>query len=310
MGDNQSSEHELGDLPDEVTRSDAQWIRKGVRASDAEIERLQSRFEVSEQVAILADLGHHLTATEVVTEAKESIDAGASALHLHIKEDEDTRNRDKLSLWREVIGEIRDDEPDVVIDGGFRGDTYEESMDFIREGLFDVVTFELVSNPDYIEPALEVIREHSAKPRLTVFDTSDILLAKNVYIEPGLVETPALWSVMLGNPYKGLPMSDPIEMARGLSFIVEHIKKIDPGAEILVTASGIPSSYLTGQAILLGEHVRLGMGETRWKYPHKGDRLTSNVEAIEDAVSVARGLGRTPATPSEFREMIGLSALK
>ena len=306
MGEDQSSDHELGDLPEEVTRSDAQWIRKGVRATDEEIERLQPRYDISEKVVILGDLGHHLTASEVVEEAKDSIDAGASALHLHIKDEGEHEGQSKIDLWRDVIGEIREKDPKIVIDGGFRGDTYEESMAFIEEGLFDVVTFELVSNPEYIKPALEVIRKNGAKPRMTVFDTSDLLLAKNVYIESGLIETPALWSVMLGNPYKGLPATDPSTMAQGLTFIVDHIKRIDPGAVILVTASGIPSSYLTGQAILLGEHVRLGMGETRWKYPHKEDKLESNVDAIEDVVSVARGLGRTPASPSEFRKMIGI----
>lgn len=298
--------HAMSQLPEDQKMSGAGWIERGVRASDDEIERLQPRWDIPSKVAITADLGHHLTHSEVVDEAISSLDAGASAVHMHILEEDGQNETNDLAVWKDVVGQIRDEYPNAVIDGGFRGETFDEQMSFIREGLFDVVSFGRVSNPEYLESAFDVMAEHDAKPKIGVFNSSYIQRRKALYVDTDIIKSPSLWSINPGNPYEGLPFADPDAMVQALLFMTRSIREADPDAQIMCTAAGRYSSYVSAQAAILGHHMRVGMGETRWRHPHTEETLKDNKTAIEDAASVARGVGREPATPSEYREMLEL----
>ena len=58
-------------------------------------------------------------------------------------------------------------------------------------------------------------------------------------------------------------------------------------------------------AIALGGHVRVGM-EDNVMYA-KGQLADSNVQFVEHAARVSREFGREIATPTEAREILGLS---
>lgn len=305
MSDHPRETHEINDLPDDQTMGAADWISRGIRASAREIESLQPRWDVPEKIAIIADLGHNLRKKEVIEEGIASIDAGASALHIHVLGEDGTETTD-IDVWREVLDAIKAEHPDVVIDGGFRGDTFDEQMEFVREGLFDIVAFGRVSDPEYLERAFAVMDEHGAKPQIGVFNASFIQRRKALYVDSGLIDKPSLWSINPGNPYNGLPFSSPESMAYGLLFMTNEIKNADPDAVICCAASGTYSSYVPAQAAILGHHMRVGIGETRWRFPHRDEVLEENQTAIQDAVTIARGLGREPARPDEFREMLDL----
>lgn len=287
------------------SRTISDYVHAGIRATDEEIGRLQPQWDVPEKAMVLSDIGHHLYADEVVEESKACVRAGASSIHLHIKDDEDNPTGDK-EIWKQVISEIREENPNVVIDAGLRGETFEEQMYFIREGYFDVIPISQSGDPDYYEDVIEVINANNARPRLTVFCPSDIVRAKAQYIDTGLIETPAIWAPMIGNPYHGVYMSDQTSMIRILLYMIESIQDIDPGAFIMVTASNRASNYLATLTAMLGHHLRIGMGETRWRFPHTDEKLTQNETAVNDALSALDALGREPATPEEYREMIGL----
>lgn len=303
MSEDHRDTHEINELPTDQTMSTADWISRGIRASDEEIENLQPRWDVPEKIAIIADLGHNLYKEEVIEEGIESIEAGASALHIHILGEDGTEITD-IDVWREVLDEIKAEHPDVVIHGGFRGDTFDEQMEFVREGLFDIVAFGRVSNPDYLEQAFAVMDEHGAKPQISAFNASYIQRRSGLYLDTGLIDTPSMWSINPGNPYNGLPFSDPDSMAYGLLFMLNQITNADPDAVICCSASGTYSNYVPAQAALLGHHMRVGMGETRWRFPHTDEELEDNQTAIQDAVSIATSLGREPASPGELRDML------
>ena len=55
---------------------------------------------------------------------------------------------------------------------------------------------------------------------------------------------------------------------------------------------------------LLGGHMRVGL-EDNIRLPN-GDLARGNYELVELAVKIAECLGRTPATPDEAREIMGL----
>ena len=62
--------------------------------------------------------------------------------------------------------------------------------------------------------------------------------------------------------------------------------------------------------IMLGaDHVRIGMEEAVYFYPHKNELIENNAQMIATMVSLCRALGREVATPKAAREILGLRAL-
>jgi 3-keto-5-aminohexanoate cleavage enzyme len=62
------------------------------------------------------------------------------------------------------------------------------------------------------------------------------------------------------------------------------------------------------EAIMLGVNCeRIGMEDTLWMYPRKEDRIRSCAEVVNRIATIARELGREVATPSEAREILGVS---
>ena len=59
-------------------------------------------------------------------------------------------------------------------------------------------------------------------------------------------------------------------------------------------------------AIASGGHVRVGLEDSIF-LDAKGERLATNALLVERIASLARTLGREPATPAEAREIIGLN---
>ncbi|MEM2840715.1 MAG: 3-keto-5-aminohexanoate cleavage protein, partial [Candidatus Bathyarchaeia archaeon] len=57
--------------------------------------------------------------------------------------------------------------------------------------------------------------------------------------------------------------------------------------------------------MMLGMHVRVGMEDNI--YYARGVKAKSNAELVERAVRIAKELNRPIATPTEAREMLGIS---
>jgi 3-keto-5-aminohexanoate cleavage enzyme len=62
---------------------------------------------------------------------------------------------------------------------------------------------------------------------------------------------------------------------------------------------------MTTMGILLGGHVRVGLEDN--VYARRGQLYKSNAEAVERIARIAQELNREIATPTQAREMLGLS---
>lgn len=103
-------------------------------------------------------------------------------------------------------------------------------------------------------------------------------------------------------------MHNPRQMIQGLTRIVDSILDIDPDSIISVCAAGRPSVYLVTLAMLMGLHVRLGMEDTVWRYPHRDELITSNLEQLEAVIAIAEQLGRYPMSGARYRSLLGIGA--
>jgi 3-keto-5-aminohexanoate cleavage enzyme len=64
--------------------------------------------------------------------------------------------------------------------------------------------------------------------------------------------------------------------------------------------------YVVTVAAAMGLHVRVGMEDTIWRWPHRNDLVDSNLQYLEMAKQLAAVLGREVATHAEYREIVGL----
>ncbi len=101
-------------------------------------------------------------------------------------------------------------------------------------------------------------------------------------------------------------MHNPRQMISGLTRIVDSTMDINPNSIISVCASGRPSVYLVTLAMLMGLHVRLGMEDTVWRYPHRDELVSSNLQQLEAVKAIAENLGRNPMSGARYREVLGV----
>ena len=59
--------------------------------------------------------------------------------------------------------------------------------------------------------------------------------------------------------------------------------------------------------MLLGLHVRVGMEDTPWVWPHKDDLITNNAKMFTMFKQMAQMLGREVYTPAEYREVMQIA---
>ena len=102
-------------------------------------------------------------------------------------------------------------------------------------------------------------------------------------------------------------MHNPTQMVDGLMRMVRTIRDIDPNCFILVCAAGRASTYLATFAMLMGLHIRVGMEDTLWPYPHKDDIIKRNVDHFLQLKQIANLLGREVMSPAEYRQALGMA---
>jgi 3-keto-5-aminohexanoate cleavage enzyme len=261
-----------------------------------------------------------ITPLQILAEARACAAAGASAVHIHVRDD---RGYNTLSVdrFREVIDPLRDEFPDLAVDGclvcALPGE-WAEMRRALDQRIFDAVPINTtaVYNGDalFAKPVpillekTRLILESGAKPIIAVYTDADVNNAERYLFRSGLLDTPSYWCVLPALPGCS-PMGNPRQMVEGIMRITSLIRDIDIDATILVCAAGRASSYLVSVAAALGLHIRVGMEDTVWRWPHRSEKLESNVQALEAAQSLAKFLGREIATPGEYRKLVGLPAV-
>jgi 3-keto-5-aminohexanoate cleavage enzyme len=260
-----------------------------------------------------------VTVAEIVASAREALDAGATTVHIHVRDDRGY-NRLDFGRFREVAAELRQERPDLAVDGclvcALDGE-WAEMRRVLDAGIFDVVPVNstatycgdsLFAKP--IHMLLEktrLIQESGAKPQIAVYTDGDVDNARRYLIDSGLVESPSYWVVLPALP-GGSPMNNPMQMIQGLVRMVTAIRDTDPQAVILVCAAGRASTYLSALALCLGLHIRVGMEDSVWYWPHRDDLIESNAAHVALARQLVTAMGRRVATVDEYRDLVGLRA--
>jgi len=270
-----------------------------------------------------------ITPQAIADAAFEAQEAGASAVHLHVRNPETGAGSRDPSLFRELVENLRargftalmnvtcgggglyipSQEHDAVAGPGTDVGTVENRTRHIRELRPELCSLD-VTTQNQMDGDLEYVylhsqrtlrgmattfREHGVKPELEVFAPGDVLLACQM-IKEGLIEAPPLFQFVLGTRW-GLPAD--VET-------ILYLQRLLP-PDALWCAFGIARMQMpmVAQSVLLGGNVRVGLEDNL--YLRRGEFAT-NGQLVARAVRIIEDLGFSVATPDDAREMLRLKA--
>ena len=247
------------------------------------------------------------TVEEIGREALAAYKAGASIIHLHVREDDGTPTQSE-ARFSECISEIKRLCPDVIIQpstGGAVGMSNEERIQPVNL-LPEMATLDcgtvnfggddiFVNTENTIKEFGERMIALGVKPEVEVFDKGMIDTALRLN-KQGYIQSPMHFNFVLG--VTGGIAATP----RDFCFLRDSIT-----ADSTFTVSGIGRAQfpMAVLGIISGGHVRVGFEDNI--YISKGVLAKSNGELVEKVVRLAKEFGREIATPDEAREILGLN---
>ena len=160
---------------------------------------------------------------------------------------------------------------DVFVETVFRN-TYSETERFAKEML-----------------------DNNVKAEMETFNDGNWFLIQNM-IDKQLLKPPYWVCLVLGMQSATPPT--PWHLLNQVTFA-------PPETIFNIIGIGVHQVPLTTLAIILGMHVRVGMEDN--VYYARGAKAESNAQLVERVVRVAKELNRPIATPSEAREILGMS---
>ena len=267
-----------------------------------------------------------VTTEQISTACIEAHDAGAAAVHIHVRDPKTGKPSMDLGLYSEVVQTLRRERPELIINlttgpGGryvpseddpkiyAPGTTLlapEQRVEHIAALKPDICSLDLntmnsgnqvvMNPPANVRRVGQIIRAAGAVPELECFDTGDLVLAQHL-IEDGTLQGPGVYTFVMGVRY-AMPFStQAMQLARSL---------ISDQAQWSAFAVGRHAFQAVAQAYLLGGNVRIGLEDTI--YIDRGELAKSNAELVSKARRIVQDLGGTLATSAEARARWGLRA--
>jgi uncharacterized protein (DUF849 family) len=250
-----------------------------------------------------------ITVDEQITATREAYDAGASLVHVHVRDDSAAPSSDPERFAQFLIG-VREHCPDMIVQfsTGGRGRAASErgsalhlrpDMASLATGSVNFPNSVYENSPSLVDELAARMRDLGVKPEVEVFDAAMLYNAARL-VERGLLAPPLHVQFVLGLG-NALPARRPL-----LEFLVSELAAVAPGATWTAAGMGRHQLEVNHWALELGGHCRTGL-EDNVRFDET--RLaSSNAELVERVAGLIVRHGRSVATPSEARRILGLSA--
>jgi len=245
-----------------------------------------------------------LSPEEITAQGLEAVKAGASILHLHVRNPEGNPTCNE-KIFKETIDLIRQKSNAIiqVSTGGAIGDSESDrfrpllakpDMASLSTGSINFGK-EVFLNPlPFIEKLACEILKSNIKPEIEVFDVSMLETGIGL-IEKGLIQPPAHFQFVLGVP-GALGATE-----KNLRFLVDSLPS---GATWSLSAIGRHQFPMMELAIQWEGHARVGFEDNI--YLEKGVLAKSNAELVAKVVLLAQKHGRKIATIEQARKILNL----
>ena len=268
-----------------------------------------------------------ITPAQIADAALEAEQAGASAVHLHVREPDSGDGSRRPELFLEMVTRVRERGVKAIINvtcgvgGVFCPDPDDERhagpgsdlasaeervrhIEMVRPEMcsIDVCTQNQQDGPKeyvYLNTQATLRRmarrfqELGVKPEIEVFAPGDILLA-NQMLADGYFDHPPVYQIVTGTQW-GLPSN---------AETLLYMRSLLPaGANWAAFGIGRMQMPMVAQTALLGGNVRVGLEDNL--YLRRGVFAT-NGELVEQARRIIEAIGSEVATPDEAREILAL----
>jgi 3-keto-5-aminohexanoate cleavage enzyme len=250
-----------------------------------------------------------ITPEEQIESAHEAFEAGAALVHIHVRDDDGRPSSDPERFARVQEG-VRRHCPGMIVQfstgGRGRGLSERGAMLHLRPDMASLATGSVnfptsvyENPPDFVEDLARDMLSRGIKPEVEVFDVAMLYNAAEL-LRRDLLKAPAHVQFVLGLK-NALPARRPL-----LEFLVQELESVLPGATW--TAAGMGKNQLTVNhwSLELGGHARTGLEDNVRFDEHR--LAASNAELVARVATLTRDYGRTVATPTEARALLGLEA--
>lgn len=247
---------------------------------------------------------------EIAQSGIEAWRAGASILHVHVRDPKTGLGTQDYALFKEVVDRIRS-ETDAILcltTSGIPG----RNLDF-KERLIplelrpEMVSFDagsinmrdlvFLNPPEFLDLLAQETLSRGIKPELEVFEAGMVETCKR-YMERGLLKPPLHFQFVLG------VIGGMAATAKSLLHLSELLPAGSTWSVIGIGPAQLPMAMM---AMAMGGHVRVGLEDNI--YYSKGVLAKSNAELVARVVRISREFGREIATPAEARQMLKLTPL-
>ena len=245
------------------------------------------------------------TTGEIASSSIEAAGAGATVVHLHVREDDGTPSG-RPELFVDVIERIRAGSEllTMVSTGGANDMTIEErttgleampDISGVESGSMNFGDETFITPPPAGRGIVARAREAGIALEVEAFDVGHVASAVR-WLEEGILEPPLRINLVFGVP-GGIDASPEALQAM--------VRPLPDDAFWTVTCIGRHHQRMLGLALLLGAPgIRTGLEDVA--YIEKGVLAPSNAALVERAVGLARTLGREVATQEQTRELLRL----
>jgi uncharacterized protein (DUF849 family) len=248
-----------------------------------------------------------VTLDELVTTAKECEAAGASVIHVHVRDASAQPTLDVARLT-DTVAALREGTELVVqvSTGGAVTDGFAARLAVLDAGpdacslTCGTVNFgdEVFSNPwGFIRDLYARTQELGVVPEFELFDFGHIATLHRLLAEHGAPHG--------GHVHCDLVMGVPGGMPGSAATLVQAVSALPDGATWSATGIGRTTLPVMFAALAAGGHLRVGMEDTLSFA--RGRPVTGNLELVERAATLAGLAQRPPMRNAQARAMLGVS---
>lgn len=251
-----------------------------------------------------------ITVAEQVESTQAAFEAGASIVHAHVRNDDETPTSD-LERFARLMEGIKTHCPGMIIQlstggrsgaGQARGGMLplRPDMASLSVGSNNFPTRVYENPPDLVDWLASEMRAYEVKPEIEAFDLSHIVQATRM-AEDGRLQSPLYVQFVMGVK-NAMPADKPI-----FEFYIETLKRLAPNALWCAAGIGAQQLVVNEWAIAAGGHTRTGLEDNV-----RLDRTTlapSNAALVTRAAKLCEKYARPVATWAEARKMLGLRTI-
>ncbi len=249
-----------------------------------------------------------ITPAEIVQSAIECWQAGASIVHIHVRDPQTGLGTQDVEIFKQVVEPLRD-RTDLVLcltTSGIPGKNLpigerlaplelKPELASFDAGSINLGDSVFINSPEFLERAASEMKTRGVKPELEIFDLGMLITCRRM-LNANKLTHPAHFQLVLGTPW-GAPASP-----KSLLNLHDYIPPDATWSVIGIGKGHLPMSIM---ALAMGGHIRVGMEDNI--YYSKGALAKTNAVFVERIVRISQAYGREIAAPAETRRILKLN---